>query len=147
MTAPLVKYKVLRPGAVAPEFMTDGSAGADLRAFPDSAVVIEPGAFASIPTGIAIAIPAGYEGEVRPRSGLAAKFGVTVLNSPGTIDSDYRGEVCVILINHGNQSFRVERGDRIAQLLIKPVFRSVFEQNPELDSSNRGDGGFGSTGI
>ena len=127
--------------------MTEGSAGADLRAFPDEAVVIEAGAFAKVPTGIAIAIPEGWEGEVRPRSGLAVKFGVTVLNSPGTIDSDYRGEVCVILINHGHESFRVERGDRIAQLLIKPVSRAVFEQSNELDESHRGDGGFGSTGV
>ena len=103
--------------------------------------------FAMIPTGLSFAIPEGYEIQVRPRSGLAAKNGVTVLNTPGTIDSDYRGEVKVILINHGKDSFTVNNGDRIAQLIVAPVTQGIFEKAEELDSTERGEGGFGSTGV
>jgi dUTP pyrophosphatase len=100
-----------------------------------------------IPTGLSFAIPEGYEIQVRPRSGLAAKNGVTVLNTPGTIDSDYRGEVKVILINHGKDAFTVNNGDRIAQLIVAPVTQGIFEKTDELDSTERGEGGFGSTGV
>ena len=108
---------------------------------------LDPGARALIPTGLFSAIPEGYEIQVRPRSGLAAKNGVTVLNTPGTIDSDYRGEVKVILINHGKDAFTVNNGDRIAQLIVAPVTQGVFEKTDELDSTERGEGGFGSTGV
>jgi dUTP pyrophosphatase len=144
--APKVKVKLLRESAVVPKFMSEGSAGADLFACVDSPVEIAPGDFATIPFGIAIAIPNGFEGEVRPRSGLAKRLGVTVLNAPGTIDSDYRGEVCVILINHGKKTFTVESGNRIAQLLIKPVAGARFIESENLSETDR-NGGFGSTGI
>ena len=134
-------------GAIIPEYKTSGAAGADVCAFLSEPVVIKSGEFAMIPTGLSFAIPEGYEIQVRPRSGLAAKNGVTVLNTPGTIDSDYRGEVKVILINHGKDSFTVNNGDRIAQLIVAPVTQGVFEKTDELDSTERGEGGFGSTGV
>ncbi|MCK5833195.1 dUTP diphosphatase [bacterium] len=142
-----VKCKILREGASIPKFMSDGSAGADLFACLPQPIFIEPGKWETIPIGISLAIPHGFEGEVRPRSGLARNFGITLLNAPGTIDSDYRGELMVILINHGEISFRVEDGDRIAQLLIKPVLHATFIRTDTLEESSRGDGGFGSTGI
>jgi dUTP pyrophosphatase len=108
---------------------------------------LAPGAFGKIPTGLALAIPEGFEAQVRPRSGLAAKHGVTVLNSPGTIDSDYRGEIEIILINHGKEPFTVKPGDRIAQLVFAPVQAAVFEETASLSRSERGTGGFGSTGV
>ncbi|MBQ5848186.1 MAG: dUTP diphosphatase [Treponema sp.] len=138
---------VAREGAIIPEYKTSGAAGADVCAFLSEPVVIKSGEFAMIPTGLSFAIPEGYEIQVRPRSGLAAKNGVTVLNTPGTIDSDYRGEVKVILINHGKDSFTVNNGDRIAQLIVAPVTQGVFEKTDELDSTERGEGGFGSTGV
>ncbi len=110
-------------------------------------VVLETGDHAVIPTGIAIALPAGFEAQVRPRSGLAAKHGVTTLNAPGTIDADYRGEIGVILINHGRQPFTVESGMRIAQLVVAPVAQAVWQETDSLDETARGDGGFGSTGV
>lgn len=134
-------------GAIIPEYKTSGAAGADVCAFLSEPVVIKSGEFAMIPTGLSFAIPEGYEIQVRPRSGLAAKNGVTVLNTPGTIDSDYRGEVKVILINHGKDSFTVNNGDRIAQLIVAPVTQGIFEKAEELDSTERGEGGFGSTGV
>lgn len=138
---------VAQEGAIVPEYKTSGAAGADVCAFLSEPVVIKSGEFAMIPTGLSFAIPEGYEIQVRPRSGLAAKNGVTVLNTPGTIDSDYRGEVKVILINHGKDAFTVNNGDRIAQLIVAPVTQGVFEKTDELDSTERGEGGFGSTGV
>jgi dUTP pyrophosphatase len=131
-----------------PDYQSLQAAGIDLLAAtpPDQPVVIAPGGRASIPTGIAIALPPGTEAQVRPRSGLARQYGVTVLNTPGTIDADYRGEIQVILINHGSEPFRVERGSRIAQLVIAHVARAQLREAESLDDTARGAGGFGSTG-
>jgi dUTP pyrophosphatase len=126
--------------------MTEHAAGMDLRAAVGEPVTLEPGRHALIPTGIRIAVPFGYEAQVRPRSGLAAKHGVTILNTPGTIDADYRGEVCVILVNHGRDSFVIARGDRIAQMVVAPVTRVQVQMTGKLDATARGDGGFGHTG-
>lgn len=130
-----------------PAYATPDAAGADLLAAVDQPVTLAPGAYQIIPTGIAMALPQGFEAQVRPRSGLAAKHGVTVLNSPGTIDADYRGEVGVILINHGSDDFIIERGMRIAQVVIAPVNLARWRDVPSLDDSQRGSGGFGSTGT
>mgnify|MGYP002629611768 CR=1 FL=1 len=130
-----------------PQYATEFSAGADLVAAIDSPVTLQTGDRALIPTGIALAVPAGYEAQVRPRSGLALKHGVTVLNAPGTIDADYRGEVGVILINHGAQPFVVERGMRVAQLIISAVVTATWAIVEHLPDSARADGGFGSTGM
>ena len=127
-----------------PAYETAGAAGMDLRAAED--MTLSPGARALVPTGLSIALPEGYEAQVRPRSGLAVKHGVTVLNAPGTIDSDYRGEVKVPLINHGQQDFVIGRGDRIAQLVIAPVTRIAWSEVEVLDDTARGAGGFGSSG-
>lgn len=129
-----------------PAYETSGAAGCDLRAAVDDPVALSPGRYAAIPVGFAIALPDGYEAQVRPRSGLAAKFGVTVLNAPGTIDADYRGEVKVILINHGPELFTINRGDRIAQLIIAPITQADFVETDVLQDTQRGSGGFGSTG-
>jgi len=126
-----------------PRYMTAGSVGMDLVADVD--VILAPGERQLVPTGIAIAIPLGYEGQVRPRSGLAVRDGLTVLNAPGTIDADYRGEVQVLLVNHGTAAARVQRGDRIAQLVIAPVAAAVWQELAALPPSARGTGGFGST--
>jgi dUTP pyrophosphatase len=133
-------------GLPLPVYMSDGAAGADVVAAVTEDLVLLPGARALVPTGFALEVPAGYEVQVRPRSGLALKSGVTCLNSPGTIDSDYRGPVGVILVNHGDQPFVVRRGDRIAQLVVAPVARASFGEAGVLAASIRGDGGFGSTG-
>ncbi len=130
-----------------PAYATNDAAACDLLAAVEAPLTLRPGARALIPTGIALAIPAGFEAQVRPRSGLALKHGVTVLNSPGTIDADYRGEVGVILANLGESPFVVERGMRIAQLLLAPVTRAAFAEVESLDETIRGSGGFGSTGI
>ncbi len=132
-----------------PAYQSAHAAGLDLHAAvaADAPVEIAPGTWAAIPTGIALALPAGMEGQVRPRSGLAARHGVTVLNAPGTIDADYRGEVKVLLVNHGSGPFTVERGARVAQLVLAPVIRARLAEVGELDASERGAGGFGSTGI
>ncbi len=130
-----------------PSYQTNQSAGMDLCAAVAGDVVIEPGAYTLVPTGYAIALPSGFEAQVRPRSGLAAKNGVTVLNSPGTIDADYRGEVGVILINHGRASFTVSRGLRIAQLIVAPVRTVMWQETDTLPETARGEGGFGSTGV
>ena len=127
-----------------PAYATDGAAGMDVVSAED--VDLAPGARHAVATGLAVAIPAGYEIQVRPRSGLALKHGVTVPNTPGTIDSDYRGEVKVIMINHGNESFVIRRGDRIAQLVLAPVTRGTWVEADTLDHTARGEGGFGSTG-
>lgn len=136
-------------GLPLPAYETDGSAGMDLRAAvaEDAPVTLQPGSRALIPTGLSIALPADHEAQVRPRSGLALKFGITCLNSPGTIDADYRGEVGVILANLGSEPFTVRRGDRIAQMVIAPVTRGAFEEVESLDDTARGAGGFGSTGA
>ena len=134
-------------GAIIPEYKTSGAAGADLCALLDSPLVIKHGKSAIIPTGLFFEIPEGYEIQVRPRSGLAAKNGVTVLNTPGTIDSDYRGEIKVILINLGENDFTVSRGDRIAQMIIAPVTQASFSICENLSQTDRGTGGFGSTGV
>ncbi len=133
-------------GAAIPEYKTAGAAGADVCALVESPVELNPGDRALIGTGLFFAIPDGYEIQVRPRSGLAAKNGVTVLNTPGTIDSDYRGELKVILINLGKEKFTVNPGDRIAQIIVAPVTRGRFVVVEELDQTERGSGGFGSTG-
>lgn len=130
-----------------PAYETPGAAGMDLRAAVESPVVLEAGARAAIPTGLALALPEGFEGQVRPRSGFALRDGVTALNSPGTVDSDYRGEVKVILVNHGDRAVTIARGDRIAQLIIAPVTRAEWSEVETLDDTGRGAGGFGSTGA
>lgn len=129
-----------------PAYQSDLAAGLDLLAAVDEAVILQPGSRMLIPTGLAMALPAGFEAQVRPRSGLAAKHGVTVLNTPGTIDADYRGEVKVILINLGDNDFQVGRGDRIAQMVIAPVLQADIQEVDVLSETDRGTGGFGSTG-
>ena len=135
-------------GLPLPAYETNGAAGMDLRAAvaEDAPLVLKPGARFMVPTGLAFAVPLGFEAQVRPRSGLAAKNGVTCLNTPGTIDSDYRGEVKVILINLGEEDFTIRRGDRIAQLVIAPVVQASWGLTTNLDETARGAGGFGSTG-
>ncbi|MEC7648971.1 MAG: dUTP diphosphatase [Pseudomonadota bacterium] len=130
-----------------PEYATVQSAAVDLLAAVTEGVVLAPGARTLIPTGLAIALPDGYEAQVRPRSGLALKNGITLLNTPGTIDADYRGEIGIILTNLGEEDFTVERGMRIAQMLIAPVTRLTWNAVSSLDKSERGSGGFGSTGV
>ncbi len=129
-----------------PSYETSGSAGMDLRAAIEGTIIVAPGKRELIPTGIRIALPEGTEAQVRPRSGLAIRSGISMVNSPGTIDADYRGEIQVILINHGHEDFSIERGDRIAQLVIAPVLRAEWEHVDTLDDTERGDGGFGHTG-
>lgn len=138
--------RVSGPDLPLPAYQTDGAAGMDLAASVDEDVAIPHGEWRLVPTGLTMAIPAGFEGQVRPRSGLALKHGVTVLNAPGTIDSDYRGEVKVALINHGKETFVVKRGDRIAQLVICAVARASWAHVASLDATPRGAGGYGSTG-
>jgi deoxyuridine 5'-triphosphate nucleotidohydrolase len=135
-------------GLTLPDYQTDGAAGLDLfAAIPDTKpLTLRPGGRALVPTGIAIALPAGYEGQVRPRSGLATRHGLTILNAPGTIDADYRGEILVVLANLGNEDVTITRGMRIAQLVIAPVARAQIVQVTSLDETVRGSGGFGSTG-
>ena len=130
-----------------PGYETAQSAGMDLAAAIDAPMTLAPGERAMVPTGLAIALPAGYEAQVRPRSGLAAKNGITVLNTPGTVDADYRGEVKVILINLGDAAFEIERGMRIAQMVIAPVTQASFAEVDTLPGTARGGGGFGSTGT
>ncbi|WP_420412915.1 dUTP diphosphatase [Roseibium sp.] len=129
-----------------PAYQSDLAAGMDLLAAVEEAVTLKPGSRALVPTGLAMALPAGFEAQVRPRSGLAAKHGVTVLNTPGTIDADYRGEVKVILINLGDSDFQIARGDRIAQMVIAPVLQADIQEVDLLSETDRGAGGFGSTG-
>lgn len=130
-----------------PEYQTEGSAGMDLHAVIKEEIILMPGERKLIPTGIKIALPPGYEAQIRPRSGLAIKYGIGMLNSPGTIDSDYRGEIYVILINWGQEPFHIKRGDRIAQMIVAPVSRVQWEPVSLLPDSNRGPGGFGHTGT
>jgi dUTP pyrophosphatase len=130
-----------------PAYATEGAAGLDLLAAVEGDVVLERGAIAAIPTGIAIALPEGFEAQVRPRSGLALRHGVTVLNAPGTVDADYRGEVKAILINHGPEAFAIPRGMKIAQLVVAAHTRVAWHETDDLDATARGEGGFGSTGY
>ncbi|MDR2897232.1 MAG: dUTP diphosphatase [Spirochaetaceae bacterium] len=135
-----------REGAKLPMYQTLGAAGADVCACISDPLTLLPGERFAVPTGLSFEIPEGYEIQVRPRSGLAIKQGIACVNSPGTIDSDYRGEVAVILINLGSEPFRIENGDRIGQLVVAPVTRGIFERAEKLSSTQRGNGGFGSTG-
>jgi dUTP pyrophosphatase len=144
--APRVLIQKLRADAVVPRYMTAHAAGLDLGAALDQPVEIAAGKRAAIPTGLAIKLPDGYEAQVRPRSGLAREHGVTLVNSPGTIDSDYTGEIVVLLINHGDRAVRIEPGQRIAQLVIAPVVQAELVEVGELPATVRGAGGFGSTG-
>ena len=127
--------------------MSDAAAGLDLAAAVDEPIVLAAGARAAVGTGLAVEIPRGYEGQVRPRSGLAMRHGLTLTNAPGTIDADYRGEVKILLINHGDEAFTIEAGERIAQLVIAPVVQAEIVEVSELTDSDRGSGGFGSTGT
>ena len=129
-----------------PEYKTSGSSGMDLMAFVESPIKIKPNTVELIPTGLSIAIPEELEIQIRPRSGLAAKFSISVLNTPGTIDSDYRGEIKVILFNHGNKEFIINNNDRIAQMILTPVVKMELEETETLPETIRGEGGFGSTG-
>lgn len=142
-----IPIQILSPLAQLPQYATPGSAGMDLPAAIDSPWPLAPGEFRLIPCGFAIALPAGYEAQVRPRSGLASRHGVTVLNAPGTIDSDYRGEVKVLLVNHGRVHVTIEPGMRIAQLVVAPVARVDWQTNDALAETARGGGGFGHTGT
>ncbi|MDX2494841.1 MAG: dUTP diphosphatase [Desulfuromusa sp.] len=146
MQKPQVQVKKLHPGATLPEYMTELAAGMDICALLENALVLEPGQRFLVPTGLAFAIPPGYEIQVRPRSGLAIKHGIALVNSPGTIDADYRGEVCIILINHGQENFMISSGDRIAQIIVAPVCQADIVELTDLDETKRGSGGFGHTG-
>lgn len=146
-TQPLIQIKKLHPDARVPRYMTELAAGMDIHALPEKPVELQPGERCLVPTGIAMAIPPGFEVQVRPRSGLAIKHGVTLVNTPGTIDADYRGEIRVIMINHGQDVFKISSGDRIAQLIVAPVCQAVFEEVVELSETERGSGGFGHTGT
>lgn len=148
MSAPVLRVKRLAhgEGLELPAYQSEGAAGADIRAALAEPLVLAPGMRASVPTGLAIEIPDGFEVQLRPRSGLAARYGVTLVNTPGTLDSDYRGEVKVLLVNLGQEPFTLARGERIAQIVVAPVVRASFEIVDELGLSERGEGGFGSTG-
>ena len=141
-----VQIKKLNSKVKVPKYKTDGSSGVDLEAFIENPIIVEPNSSKLIPTGISLSIPQDCEVQVRPRSGLAAESSISVLNTPGTIDSDYRGEIKIILFNHGNEQFVVKNGDRIAQMVLAPVFKFQFEEVNELTQTIRGSGGFGSTG-
>ena len=138
--------KKLNKEVIVPEYKTKGSSGMDLMASISNNIYIKPGDKAIIPTGIAISIPTGYEIQIRPRSGLAAKKNITILNTPGTIDADYRGEIKIILINFGKEEFKINPNDRIAQMVLCPVIKAELEVVQELQDTKRGEGGFGSTG-
>ena len=135
------------PTVSLPQYMTEGSSGMDLFASLDEAITLEPGERRLVPTGISVAIPQGFEGQVRPRSGLAIRNGIGVINAPGTIDADYRGEIGVLLINFAKEPFTLRNGDRVAQLIISRVFRAVWEETEELPPTLRQGGGFGHTGV
>ena len=141
-----VLFKRLDPKAQIPKYKTDGSSGLDLMALIEDTIKIKSQESAIIPTGISVAIPQDTEIQIRPRSGLAAKSSISVLNTPGTIDSDYRGEIKIILFNHGKEEFEVNNSDRIAQMVLMPILKIEFEEVDELPETIRGSGGFGSTG-
>ena len=147
MSAVTVEFQRHADDVVLPDYATPGAAGMDIAAHLDTAVTLAPFARAAIATGFSMQLPSGYEAQIRPRSGLALKHGVTVANAPGTIDSDYRGEVAVILINLSQQDFTITPGMRVAQMVIAPVTHCRFEEKLQLDISDRGAGGFGSTGL
>lgn len=147
MHRPVLRFRRVRPSTLAPAYMTAGAAGMDLASAADEPIVLAPGARVAVPTGLELEIPEGYEGQVRPRSGLARKHGVTLTNAPGTIDWDYRGEVVVLLVNLGQEPHTIAPGDRIAQLVIAPVTRVALEEaDAPLSGTARGAGGFGHTG-
>ena len=141
-----ILIKKINKKVITPKYKTDGSSGVDLSAFLDKEVVIKPNSSELIPTGLQVAIPEELEIQIRPRSGLAAKESIGVLNSPGTIDSDYRGELKIILFNHGKEDFIINNGDRIAQMVLVPIVKMEFEEVDSLPNTVRGQGGFGSTG-
>ena len=141
-----VLVKKLNSKANLPKYKTDGSSGMDLMAFTEEPIIIKPQESALVPTGISIAIPEDTEIQIRPRSGLAAKSSISVLNTPGTIDSDYRGEIKIILFNHGREEFTVNNNDRVAQMILVPILKAEFEEVSDLPKTLRGSGGFGSTG-
>ena len=143
---PRVQIRRLRPDAIVPRYQTSQAAGMDLHAAIDAPIELAPGQRASIDTGLAFALPPGYEGQIRPRSGLARDHGVTLTNAPGTLDADFRGNVCVLLINHGSHAFTIEPKQRIAQLVIAPIVQAELVEVDELPASERAAGGFGSTG-
>ncbi len=145
MSNPVVQIKKLSAAARTPKYMTLLAAGMDIVADLSAPVLLLPGERCLIPTGIAMAIPVGYEVQVRPRSGLAIKHGVTLVNSPGTIDADYRGEIKIVVINHGSETFQINAGDRIAQLIVAPVVQAALVEVTDLDQTDRGSGGFGHT--
>jgi dUTP pyrophosphatase len=147
---PTLRVYKMRADAVIPRYETSGAAGMDLAACLTTSITLDPGETARVPTGLQIALPDGHEGQVRPRSGLAARHGITVLNAPGTIDEDYRGELQVLLINHGRESFTISHGERIAQLIVAPVVQvevEVVKEETALGKTERGGAGFGSTGV
>jgi len=146
MNRPSLSIKRLNALATIPAYQSAEAAGMDLHAAIEQAIVLEPGAITLVPLGFAMALPPGFEGQVRPRSGLASRHGITLPNAPGTIDSDYRGEVKVPLVNLGDSAFTIEQGMRIAQMIIAPVVQAQLQEVDDLDDSDRGEGGFGSTG-
>ena len=141
-----VLIKKLNPSVQLPSYKTNGASGMDLMAFIEKPINLEPGKSCLVPTGLSVAFPDKYEIQIRPRSGLAAKNNIGVLNTPGTIDSDYRGEIKIILFNHSNDNFIINKNDRVAQMVLTPIIKMELEETNELPESIRGDGGFGSTG-
>jgi dUTP pyrophosphatase len=141
-----VLIKKLNSSVKLPSYKTDGASGMDLMACIEKPLNLEPGKSCLIPTGLSVAFPSDYEIQIRPRSGLAAKKNISILNTPGTIDSDYRGELKIILFNHGNENFIINNNDRVAQMVLTPIVKMELEEINELPNSDRGDGGFGSTG-
>ena len=141
-----VLIKKLNPSVQLPSYKSKGASGVDLMAYIENSINLEPGKSCLVPTGLSVAFPEDYEIQIRPRSGLAAKNNISVLNTPGTIDSDYRGEIKIILFNHGNKNFLINNRDRIAQMVLTPTFKMELEETNELPMSIRGEGGFGSTG-
>ncbi len=141
-----VLIKRLSPSVQLPSYKTNGASGMDLMAFIENPIELEPGKSCLVPTGLSVAFPEEYEIQIRPRSGLAAKNNITVLNTPGTIDSDYRGELKIILFNHGNENFLINNSDRIAQMILTPIIKMELQETDELPDTVRGEGGFGSTG-
>ena len=141
-----VLIKKLHPSAQLPSYKTSGASGMDLMAFIEKSIILEPGKSSLVPTGLSVAFPKEYEIQIRPRSGLAAKNNISVLNTPGTIDSDYRGELKIILFNHGNENFTINNNDRIAQMVLTPIIKMDLDETNELPETVRGKGGFGSTG-
>ena len=142
-----ILIKKLSKTAIIPKYETQGASGVDISANINEDLTLATNESTLVPTGIAVCIPQGFEIQIRPRSGLAAKKGISVLNTPGTIDADYRGEIKVILINHGNEPFIIRNGDRIAQMVVCPIVQAKFEEVDELSDTERGSGGFGSTGV